>query len=156
MLRAAAAREDPLMIEVDGLGVQFFFDRHLRVVTPGTARLSRHATSTWGLHEVTFSIKPGQGTALIGRSGSGKTTLLRVLAGVFSPTAGRLRCAAGSRRSSRLTRVYSVCSRAARTRRCSASSRAFAAVRRYGRMRSRSGAISARHSSTRSSRTRKG
>jgi ABC-type glutathione transport system ATPase component len=61
------------MIDVDGLGVQFFFDRHLGVVTPGTARLSRHATSTRDLHEVTFSIKLGQGTALIGRSGSGKT-----------------------------------------------------------------------------------
>ena len=76
------------MIEVDGLGSSFSSTRHLRVVTPGTARLRRHATSTWGLHGVTFSIQRGQGTALIGRSGSGKTTLVRVLAGVFSPDRG--------------------------------------------------------------------
>jgi ABC-type polysaccharide/polyol phosphate transport system ATPase subunit len=78
------------MIEVDGVGVQFFFDRHLQVVTPGAARLRRNATSTWGLRDVSFSIHPGEGTALIGRSGSGKTTLLRVLAGVFAPDRGTL------------------------------------------------------------------
>ncbi len=59
------------MIIAEGVGVQFFFNRHLRVVTPGEARLR-------------------DGTALIGRSGSGKTTLLRVLAGVYAPDRGKL------------------------------------------------------------------
>jgi ABC-type polysaccharide/polyol phosphate transport system ATPase subunit len=78
------------MIVVDGVGVQFFFNRHLRVVTPGEARLRGHGMTTWGLRDVTFSIGRGEGTALIGPSGSGKTTLLRVLAGVFTPDRGKL------------------------------------------------------------------
>jgi ABC-2 type transport system ATP-binding protein len=78
------------MIVAEDIGVQFFFDRHLRVVTPGEARLRGQGLTTWGLREVTFSIGAGVGTALIGPSGSGKTTLLRVLAGVYSPDRGRI------------------------------------------------------------------
>jgi ABC-type polysaccharide/polyol phosphate transport system ATPase subunit len=78
------------MIVADNVGVQFFFDRHLRVVTPGEARLRGAGMTTWGLRDLTFSIGRGQGVALIGPSGSGKTTLLRVLAGIFTPDRGRL------------------------------------------------------------------
>jgi ABC-type polysaccharide/polyol phosphate transport system ATPase subunit len=72
------------------LGVRFFFNKHLRVVTPGEARLRGQGMTTWGLRELSFALDSGEGTALIGPSGSGKTTLLRVLAGVFSPDVGRL------------------------------------------------------------------
>jgi ABC-type polysaccharide/polyol phosphate transport system ATPase subunit len=78
------------MIVAEGVGVQFFFDRHLRVVTPGEARLRGQGLTTWGLRDVSFSIAPGEGTALIGPSGSGKTTLLRVLAGVYTPDQGAI------------------------------------------------------------------
>jgi ABC-2 type transport system ATP-binding protein len=78
------------MIVADGLGIQFFFDRHLRVVTPGEARLRGQGLTTWGLRDVSFSIGKGEGTALIGPSGSGKTTLLRVLAGVYTPDSGTI------------------------------------------------------------------
>jgi ABC-type polysaccharide/polyol phosphate transport system ATPase subunit len=78
------------MIIAKDVGVQFFFNRHLRVVTPGEARLRGQGLTTWGLRNVTFSIERGVGTALIGPSGSGKTTLLRVLAGVYAPDRGRL------------------------------------------------------------------
>jgi homopolymeric O-antigen transport system ATP-binding protein len=78
------------MIMAEDVGVQFFFDRHLRAVTPGEARLRGQGLTMWGLHDVTFSIERGVGTALIGPSGSGKTTLLRVLAGVYTPDRGRI------------------------------------------------------------------
>jgi ABC-type polysaccharide/polyol phosphate transport system ATPase subunit len=78
------------VIAAEGVGVRFLFDRHLRVVTPGEARLRGKSAAFWGLEDVTFSTEGGEGTALIGASGSGKTTLLRVLAGVFFPDRGKL------------------------------------------------------------------
>jgi ABC-type polysaccharide/polyol phosphate transport system ATPase subunit len=77
-------------IAAEGLGVRFLFDRHRRAVTPALARLRRSGEQTWGVHELDFTIGPGEGVALIGPSGSGKTTVLRLIAGVFSPDVGRL------------------------------------------------------------------
>jgi ABC-type polysaccharide/polyol phosphate transport system ATPase subunit len=78
------------MIAAREVGIQFFFDRHQRVVTPGEARIRGQGATTWGLRDVSFRIGAGEGTALIGPSGSGKTTLLRVLAGVYEPDRGRV------------------------------------------------------------------
>jgi ABC-type polysaccharide/polyol phosphate transport system ATPase subunit len=78
------------LIRAEDLGVRFLFDRHRNVVSPALARLRRRGTETWGLRDVTFSIGPGEGVALIGPSGAGKTTLLRVIAGVLSADAGRI------------------------------------------------------------------
>jgi ABC-type polysaccharide/polyol phosphate transport system ATPase subunit len=79
------------VISAERVGVQFYFDRHRRVVTPNAARFRSGTTSTWGLHGVSFSASGSEGIALIGRSGSGKTTMLRLLAGVYVPDEGRLR-----------------------------------------------------------------
>jgi ABC-type polysaccharide/polyol phosphate transport system ATPase subunit len=81
---------EAVSIRAEGLGVRFLFDRYQRAVTPALARLRRSSTQTWGVHEMAFTIGPGEGVALIGPSGSGKTTVLRLLAGVLSPDAGRL------------------------------------------------------------------
>ena len=42
------------------------------------------------LNDVNVSIRSGEMVALLGRSGSGKSTLLRIVAGLLSPTAGRV------------------------------------------------------------------
>ena len=65
---------DAVSIRAEDLGVRFLFDRHQRAVTPTLARLRRTGTETWGVHEMDFTIGPGEGVALIGPSGSGKTT----------------------------------------------------------------------------------
>jgi ATP-binding cassette subfamily C protein LapB len=40
------------------------------------------------LNEVTFSVKPGEHVAIVGKIGSGKTSILRLVAGLAEPTSG--------------------------------------------------------------------
>ncbi len=40
------------------------------------------------LHDLTFTIKPGQKVALVGHTGSGKSTLAKLMLGLYSPTSG--------------------------------------------------------------------
>ncbi|MEM7745761.1 MAG: type I secretion system permease/ATPase [Pseudomonadota bacterium] len=55
----------------------------LAVVAPGD--------STPVLRNINFQLQPGQALGVIGPSGAGKTTLAKVLTGVWSPAAGKVR-----------------------------------------------------------------
>lgn len=77
-------------VTADQLGVHFFFDRQHRVVTPTLARVRCRGSDLWGIRDVSFSIGPGEGVALLGANGTGKSTLLRTVAGVLPADAGRV------------------------------------------------------------------
>jgi putative ABC transport system ATP-binding protein len=58
-----------------------------RVIAEG---VSRSYGSNEVLHDVTFTIEPGELVALTGPSGSGKTTLLQLIGSLDRPTRGRI------------------------------------------------------------------
>jgi heme exporter protein A len=64
------------------------------VVTGGTlltARdLGKRFESNWIFRGLSFEVKAGDGLMIIGRNGAGKSTLLRALAGLVTPTEGKV------------------------------------------------------------------
>lgn len=65
--------------------------------TPLTGRIEvkhlafRHAeTDPLVLHDVSFSIQPGESVAIVGSSGGGKTTLIKLMLGLLQPSSGSI------------------------------------------------------------------
>ena len=58
--------------------------------------ISKKFGPTVALDDVSFSIQPGQVTALIGENGAGKSTLMRLLSGAILPDAGTMQLAGSS------------------------------------------------------------
>lgn len=59
-----------------------------------TDGLTKAFGSFTAVHELTFSVRPGEVLGLVGPNGAGKTTTLRTLAGIIPPTAGIVRIGA--------------------------------------------------------------
>jgi len=55
------------------------------------AQASRNVTVVQALKNISLDIQPGDRVGIMGHNGAGKTSLLRMMAGIYEPTAGRLR-----------------------------------------------------------------
>lgn len=52
--------------------------------------ISKQFSDTWAVSQVSFQVEDGEFVTIVGPSGCGKTTLLRTIAGLTSPTKGRI------------------------------------------------------------------
>lgn len=88
----------PPVIEVEGLGIEFYRARRRRMSLREMVLQRRNSSPSetfWALKDITFAVQPGEAVGLIGANGGGKSTLLKMIAGVLLPDEGRVRVRAG-------------------------------------------------------------
>jgi ABC-type polysaccharide/polyol phosphate transport system ATPase subunit len=81
----------PAAIELRGVGKcyrQLHEEAGLRSLLPFMGK--RHE-ELWALRDIELTVEPGEIVGVLGHNGAGKTTMLRLLAGVTSPSEGRVR-----------------------------------------------------------------
>src|SRR5205807_8439348 len=78
---ATSTNEEPILEAV-----------HLRKEFPlHSLKLFGPSQAVHAVEDASLALRPGRATALVGESGSGKTTVARLLARLYTPTAGTIR-----------------------------------------------------------------
>lgn len=80
------------LLRVEGLGKSWPVDASPRARATAllSALLGRPIARTPVLKDIGFEVHPGQSLGIIGENGAGKSTLLKLIAGVLTPSAGRV------------------------------------------------------------------
>ena len=82
------------MMEVEDLGIRYDLRLTRKTTVRGAFRnltkISREDRSFWALRHVNFRVAHGESLAIIGPNGAGKSTLLQVMAGILTPSEGRI------------------------------------------------------------------
>jgi len=86
-----ALQPGPVSLEFDGVGFRYPSADEVSLISLETVASGDRRGGGSVLHDVTFSIQPGQLVALVGPSGAGKTTITSLVARLYDPTSGQVR-----------------------------------------------------------------
>jgi ATP-binding cassette subfamily B protein len=84
-------QQRPVSVEFDGVEFRYPSADEVSLVSLETVASGDRRGGGSVLHDMTFSIKPGELVALVGPSGAGKTTITSLVARLYDPTAGQVR-----------------------------------------------------------------
>jgi ATP-binding cassette subfamily B protein len=84
-------QQHPVSVEFDGVGFRYPSANEVSLISLETVASGDRRGGGSVLHDVTFSIQPGEMVALVGPSGAGKTTITSLVARLYDPTEGRIR-----------------------------------------------------------------
>ncbi len=80
------------IVSAESLGKRFkLYPRPIdRLIEWGSLGSQKRHTAFWGVRNATIDLQRGETLGVIGANGAGKTTLLRMLAGISTPTEGKV------------------------------------------------------------------
>jgi ATP-binding cassette subfamily B protein len=81
----------PVSVEFDGVGFRYPSADEVSLTSLEALASGDRRGGGPVLHDVTFSIQPGELVALVGPSGAGKTTITSLVARLYDPTVGQVR-----------------------------------------------------------------
>jgi len=84
-------KQRPVSVEFDGVGFRYPSANEVSLISLETVASGDRRGGGSVLHDVTFTIQPGEMVALVGPSGAGKTTITSLVARLYDPTEGRIR-----------------------------------------------------------------
>ena len=101
-------QQRPVSVEFDGVGFRYPSADDVSLASLETVDSGDRRAGESVLHDVTFSVPPGQLVALVGPSGAGKTTITSLVARLYDPTVGQVRLGGVDLREASLASVHDI------------------------------------------------
>ncbi len=103
-----ALQKRSVSVDFDGVGFRYPSADEVSLASLETVASGDRRAGESVLHDVTFSIQPGQMVALVGPSGAGKTTITSLVARLYDPTVGQVRLGGTDLRQASLSSLHDV------------------------------------------------